>query len=90
MRFFGYEGNCEYVEIDRNRLVELQSACRLVLEHKDEEISRNTLPTQMGFFWGETVYDDIYYADVKDVLEWLDRILSDLGDDDLVLMYAWW
>lgn len=56
----------------------------------DKERCAELLPTQSGFFFGNTDYDQWYFQDVKEVLVWVDGVLSDLADDDVVLMYCWW
>jgi hypothetical protein len=64
-------------------------------EVKDYSLADKTrcaelLPTQSGFFFGNTEYDQWYFQEVKEVLIWVDRVLSDLADDEVVLMYCWW
>ena len=91
MEFFNYEGNCEYKEIDRSELEELQSRCNRVLNHKDDkELAASLLPPQAGFFFGNTDINDFYYGDVEEVKNWVDKVLGELADNEVVLMYAWW
>ena len=91
MQFFDYEGNCEYKVIDRSELEELQSRCNRVLNHKDDkELAASLLPPQAGFFFGNTDINEYYYGDVKEVRDWVDKVLEELADDEVVLMYAWW
>lgn len=56
----------------------------------DQERCAELLPTQSGFFFGSTDYNEWYFADVKEVFAWVDGVLSDLADDEVVLMYCWW
>ena len=90
MYFFAYYGNEEYKKINKDELMELQERCVKVLEYRDEDISKHLLETCGGFFFGSTEYDDMYYTDVKYVLEWVKKVLYELTDDDVVLMFCDW
>lgn len=49
------------------------------------------LPTQPGFFFGSTDYDEYYLDDVKETAEELDRILANpaLEDSDFFYQSSW-
>lgn len=89
MSFFDYEGNCEYVPIDKNQVIDLIDTCKQVLENYNR--ANELLPTQCGFFFGSTDYDEFYFSDVKDVLDKFTEILDTTDwDNDELVMYAWW
>ena len=119
MSFFGYEGNCEYKEIGRDKLEELRKVTKEIVRMKpvvhrvkavilpyggglgpaeeeneyseaDKRRCAEILPTQSGFFFGSTDYDTWYFHDVKEVYNWVDEVLDNLADDEVVLMYCWW
>ena len=49
------------------------------------------VPTQDGFFFGSTDYDDDYFADLRDTLMILDHILTQPDADRFTYVYhAWW
>lgn len=52
--------------MDKNTCLDLIEKCKLVLE--DHSRAEELLPTQGGFFFGSTDYDEYYFDDVKDVL----------------------
>lgn len=56
----------------------------------DQELAEDLLPTQSGFFYGNTEYNHYYWEDVKEVNEWVEAVLNDLKDEEIVLMYCWW
>ena len=62
------------------------------MEYDDDDIAlaQRLLPTCSGFFYGSTDYDEWYFSDVKEVLEWVNGVLDALDDDEVVLMYCWW
>ena len=61
-----------------------------VYSDADQKRCAELLPTQSGFFFGSTDYDQWYFNEVKDVFVWVDGVLSDLADDEVVLMHCWW
>jgi hypothetical protein len=61
-----------------------------VLSDADQERCAEILPTQAGFFFGNTAYNQWYLDDVKEVLAWVTGVLKELADDEVVLMYCWW
>lgn len=88
--FFGYGEDCTYHPVAREEIEELADRCGRVLENHD--LGDDLLPTQSGFFFGDTEYDDYYLDDVKYVKEWAEEFLeSDTEwESDVVLMYCWW
>lgn len=46
------------------------------------ELAEELLPTQGGFFFGGTDYDQWYYDDLKRTVEEIDRIFGMLDDED--------
>ena len=61
-----------------------------IYSEADQERCDELLPTQPGFFFGNTDYNEWYFDDVKEVLVWVDGVLNDLADDEVILMYCWW
>lgn len=57
---------------------------------EDASIAKALLPTQEGFFFGSTDYDQYYYEDIKYTKEVLDEILSVKGDDAEYYYEASW
>lgn len=103
--YFGYEENCEDNEISKGELENLVVACSKVLtayDKRDEEpddeddaepwedIADCYLPTESGFFFGSTDYDEWYISDVREAKEWAEKLLDKLDEDDIVIMNCWW
>lgn len=87
--FFGYEENCSNIEIDKYQVEDLIEACKEVLANHDK--ASFLLPTQAGFFFGSTDYDDGYFDDVKEVKDKFEEILADFDrDEDILIMHCWW
>ena len=95
MSFFDYHDNCEYQTIDIGDLYNLREICTTISKMNPKSVEdrircAELLPTQSGFFFGNTEYDEYYFNDVEIVLEWLNDVLPTIEDDDVVLMWCWW
>ena len=87
--FFGYEENCSNIEIDKYQVEDLIEACKEVLANHDK--ASFLLPTQAGFFFGSTEYDDWYFGDVESVKTTFESILEDFDpEEDILTMHCWW
>ena len=56
-----------YAFTDVDDIDDIIDKCEQVL--KDHSLAHSLLPTQSGFFFGSTDYDDWYFSDVKDCLK---------------------
>lgn len=80
------EDNCRDYYVDRNTLIELRDLCQQVLDNpKDAE---ELLPTQGGFFFGSTEFDEWYLASLKDTTEILDKVLNNSKFDGWDFQYS--
>ena len=58
---------------------------------KDPSIAQEILPTEDGFFFGSTEYDQYYLEDVKSTIEQVEKILEETDFDEYEILYhAWW
>ena len=67
-----------------------------IREYKDgkvianPEVCEEMLPTQEGFFFGHTEYDEWYYEELKDTIEQLEKALAvDFNEYDLIYTSSW-
>lgn len=69
------EGNddCGEYLVTEKDFVALRDACRAVID--DPKNAEKYLPTQGGFFFGNTEYNDYYFEDVQRTLDWLNTML---------------
>jgi hypothetical protein len=63
---------CQPIGVHVDHLKELLELCNEVLENRDK--AEELLPTESGFFFGNTEYDEYYFQD----LEYTQRRLSEL------------
>ena len=93
--YFNYEENCSEIVIDKCEVEELVDDCKRVLAAKDtdeaESVADELLPTEAGFFFGNTDYDEWYFNDVREVADKLTEILDTFDfDENELVMSCWW
>lgn len=87
--FFEYCEDCSRLEIDDYKIDELLVKCKQVLE--DHSLAETLLPTQCGFYFGNTEYNDWYFDEVKEVYDKFSEIAEDFNsDEDMLIMVCWW
>ena len=74
----GGKDECQNMHVDVDHLKDLLNRCETVL--KDKSKARELLPTQSGFFFGGTDYDQWYYEDIEDTIPTLQKILKNAQD----------
>ena len=67
-----------YAFVDLDDVDDLIDRCERVL--KDHRLAQSLLPTQDGFFFGSTDYDNWYFSDVKDCLKQMKKYRKLLKD----------
>lgn len=80
---------CQKAYVEREKLQELKDVCDAVLANATK--ASELLPTQDGFFFGDTDYDEWYHAGVKQTSEMLEKILSNpkFADFDFEYQSSW-
>jgi len=68
------EDNCKEYYVDMEQLKELHSLC--VQIDKNHDLAPKLLPTQSGFFFGGTEYDEWYFKDIKNTIEILEELIK--------------
>lgn len=88
LSFFNYEENCSFKEIDKTDIETLIENCNEVL--KDNSKAELLLPTNGGFFFGNTDYNDFYFENIKEVRKTFKKIINKLNEDESIYMFCWW
>jgi hypothetical protein len=80
------EDDCREYDVEWEKLEELLAICKKVKENHDrganesdeidEETPENLLPTQSGFFFGNTDYDEWYYRDIDSTINILEPLVE--------------
>ena len=65
---------CQDTYVERDHLEDLLCRCETIL--KDRSRAEELLPSQSGFFFGSTEYDEWYFQDLEDTIPVLKKILS--------------
>lgn len=66
---------CQRTYVDRDQLRTLRDLCLKVFSKPSD--GEKILPTQSGFFFGETDYDEDYFEDIKYTIKQLDVVLDE-------------
>lgn len=63
---------CQESDVSREDLVKLRDLCQKTIDSRDPK----RLPTQEGLFFGSVKYDDLYFDDVRNTIELIDKALA--------------
>ena len=75
----GGKDECQDTYVEREHLEDLLNRCETVM--KDRSRAEELLPSQSGFFFGSTEYDEWYYQDLEYTIPILKKILKDAPKD---------
>lgn len=81
------EDECRPHEVGMEQLKELVDTCKKVLANP--ELAPELLPSQSGFFFGGTDYDEYYFSDLKNTVEQLEPLIEfdEKNQQEGVLVY---
>lgn len=68
------EDNCQEMYVSLEKLETLLDICKQV--SADHKLAPFLLPTQSGFFFGSTEYDDWYFAKVEDTIKIIEPVIE--------------
>lgn len=82
------EDNCARYYVSREKLAELLGLCREVKDNPEK--GSDVLPSQEGFFFGSTNYDEWYMQDIDGTIEQIENVLKNTPDDwDIYYQSSW-
>lgn len=80
------DDDCRYhSEVTKEDLEELRDLCHEVL--CDHDLAEELLPTQGGFFFGSTKYDEWYHRDLRQTIDIVDRVLATTDFETQMVYY---
>lgn len=77
--------DCGWYCVEPEQLVELRDTCKKVLAAR--EMASELLPTQSGFFFGSTEYDDWYFDDIEYTARAIQMMLEHVREADSGWMF---
>lgn len=80
--------NCEHYKLHRSMINDLIEDITKVLS--DHSLAEKLLPTEDGFFFGSTEYDDWYFDDLRDAKEQLTQLLTKMSDGEPADFWSWY
>ena len=79
--------DCRPIEIPIEKLEELLSACKKVLENKS--LASSLLPTKNGFNFGSTKYGEWYFDDIENTIKIIEPIVEFMKNKEENEDYTW-
>jgi hypothetical protein len=79
------QDDCRSYYVSRDKLRNLLEVCETVL--KDNSRAEELLPSQSGFFFGGTDYDERYFKDLQHTRDKIDELLSKPDFDKFDFQY---
>ena len=70
---------CQDIYVDKDDLKELISICRKIIAKP--ALADELIPTQPGFFFGSTEYDEWYFKDLEYTVEMLEPVVKFLEEE---------
>lgn len=69
--------DCHSYELEENNLRELLNLCKEILNSNFRtEKAKELLPTESGFFFGSTEYDEYYFKDIEFTAKEIEKLLN--------------
>jgi hypothetical protein len=78
---------CQPIYVSRERLLALRDQVEMVVRSKNDAVAKEYLPTESGFFFGSTEYDEYYWSDLDYTLKELNRVLTDTEGESVDFIY---
>jgi hypothetical protein len=79
--------DCDYHnEVTKEDLEDLLDICQRVLD--DHSLADELLPTQSGFFFGGTEYDEYYFEDIENTIGIIKNVLETTDFDKEMIYYV--
>jgi len=66
--------DCQRSHVSEEKLEELKEQCLGVLKNKEK--AAEGLPTQSGFFFGQTAYNEYYFEELEETVTIIDKALG--------------
>ena len=75
--------------VSKSDIEDIIDRCEKVLNN--HRLAAKLLPTQDGFFFGSTKYDDWYFDDIKDLKKQMKSIIKDYDEDKEIMFvrFSW-
>lgn len=80
--------NCKHYKLTRSIIEDLIDDITKVLS--DHSLAEKLLPTESGFFFGNTEYDDWYFDELRDAKTELTQLLVKMSDGDTADFWSWY
>lgn len=87
---FDPSDNLGEYDVSREVLQDLIDDIDYVLEDESIERAEEVMPTNSGFFFGSTEYDEHYFDSLRYTREQIQEILDTTSEEDEIYYTEWW
>lgn len=87
---FDPSDNLGKYDVSREVLQDLIDDIDYVLEDESIERAEEVMPTNSGFFFGSTEYDEHYFDSLRYTREQIQEILDTTSEEDEIYYTEWW
>lgn len=78
---------CQESYVEREKLEELLGILKKI--KKKHSLAEELLPSQSGFFFGGTEYDEWYYKDIEETADMLEKLLAEKDSGEYYYRASW-
>lgn len=78
---------CKKTLVTKDQLQELLELCNRVIFNR--ELAEELLPTQGGFFFGGTDYDEYYFGDLEETVDIIEKALETPDGYNIYYQSSW-
>jgi hypothetical protein len=87
---FDPSDNLGKYDVSREVLQDLIDDIDYVLEDESIERAEEVMPTNSGFFFGNTEYDEYYFDSLRHTRKQIQEILDTTSEEDEIYYTEWW
>lgn len=81
--------DCKCYNLSKENIINLKELCIKV--KNDKQLACKLLPTQSGFFFGSTEYNEDYFDDLEETIKICNKVLNELDFEKYECVYSsWW
>lgn len=81
------EDDCKEYYVSKEDLEKLLADCKAVISNK--ELATEKLPTQSGFFFGSTDYDEYYMQEIEETIDIIEPLINEDASGDIYYKSSW-
>lgn len=82
--------DCGDYHVSRDQLITLRTMCQSIAKDKNLSMAVAIIPRQEGFFFGDTEYNEYYFAELEDTAKQIQDVLDNYSEDWSFVYHSSW